>query len=257
MVVLGVLFIVFLLALLQAHERPAWRRRGRLETAPMMVLEDGLLFREDLVPPEERDAHHHETMSTLGHRWMPIAFRDVRSACMTPDGWVLRQHHKGRRLRVLLPPHFLEASKADMIEHFERAWIAWKGSAPPEDAALFEPANNEDVASWFGRCRALGGRAATDYRGAVLPAEAIWRVVESPAARTLARIGAVVALGFELPIGAATESGTGRLRRAGNASVSPLLRSICNAQRRATTEEDVIRWGMRELCTHAKSAYDD
>ncbi|WP_394837346.1 hypothetical protein LVJ94_10605 [Pendulispora rubella] len=251
MTVLGVLFIVFLLGLLQAHERPAWRRRGRLETEPMMVLEDGLLFRADLLPPGDG---HHETMSTHGQRWAVIPFCEVRSARMTPDGWVLR--HQGRR-RVQLPLHLLEGLKTDVLEHFERAWQAWKVAAPPQDAALFEPMAEEDVAAWFGRCRALGGRAASDYRGAVLPAEAIWRVVESAAARPLARIGAVVALGFELPIGGAMESGTGRLRRAGNASVSPQLRAICNAQRRAGTEEDVVRWGMRELCTHTKSAYDD
>ncbi|WP_394847859.1 hypothetical protein LZC95_10395 [Pendulispora brunnea] len=253
MTVLGVLFIVFLLALLQAHERPAWRRRGRLETEPMMVLEDGLLFRADLLPPSE--SHRvNETMSTLGHRWAVIPFRDVRSARMTPDGWVLR--HGGRR-RVQLPPHLLEGLKTDVLEHFDRAWRAWKEAAPPQDAALFEPTAGEDIATWFTRCRALGGRAASDYRGAALPVEAIWRVVESAAARPLARIGAVVALGFELPIGGATESCTGRLRRAGNASVSPHFRTICNAQRRASTEEDVVRWAMRELCTHTKSAYDD
>jgi len=217
----------------------------------MMVLEDGVLLRDDHVAP----AAGERSLVTDGCCWTAIPFSEVSSAAITADGWVLRRWipRPKRRRRVRLPLDPRDGVAARAIADFDRAWRAWQASSPPADAALFEPHGEEAVDTWFARCRGLGGRGASDYRGAALPLDVIWHVVESPSASDRVRIGAVVALGFSLERG---RDGTGRLRRAGSASASPLFRAICDAQHRASTEEDVASWCMTELGAPAKSAYD-
>jgi len=86
MLVLGVMFIVFLLLMREVHERadpangmPPHRRGRKRRTAPaLMVLEDGVLVRADLVAPRDAEPRCTEdSLSMRGHRWVSILFAQI------------------------------------------------------------------------------------------------------------------------------------------------------------------------------------
>jgi hypothetical protein len=136
------------------------------------------------------------------------------------DGGVVLVLAHGRWLALRTPAayerHYPE--REAMIERMRTAWRAAPRRVEDEVAARLLGRRGSRTSEWVRSMRGLL-RAELGYRHGAMPPERLWRVVEDPAAESVARIGAAVALA-----GSLDDGGRERLRTAAESCVEPRLR---------------------------------
>jgi hypothetical protein len=145
------------------------------------------------------------------------------------------------RVKAVKGAQMFDATTMSIVERIQAGIIRHDAttSAGPDPAALVAR-GERTYEEWVRSLRALTGEAG--YRGAAVPSEALWRVIEDPKAEASARAGAALALRESLD-----DPGRARLRVAVEASASPAIRVALGAIAREETEEEELR-GAVEAC---------
>ncbi|APR86508.1 Hypothetical protein A7982_11857 [Minicystis rosea] len=164
-----------------------------------------------------------------------IPHRDIVHANVEGDDLVLKPA-KGKILRFpALRSHAL-FTKEDPSGMRNRIHTAQKArEASPGSEATLPDREGRTVRAWIESLRQLRQSTRTHYREPPLSLDALWRLVEDPAAAPVDRAGAAIALRDHLG-----EDGRARLSRIAAASAEPRLRFALDVARAASPDDEVV-----------------
>ncbi|AKT40136.1 hypothetical protein [Chondromyces crocatus] len=115
-----------------------------------------------------------------------------------PERGLLLTLTSGESIRLLVEAsYWYPFTSVDAVERRIRtAWAAHDASRDLDEAHLTEvlAPRGRDLPAWLDSLRALGSGASAGPRQAAVPADVLWRMLESPTAPPAARAGAAVAL---------------------------------------------------------------
>jgi hypothetical protein len=107
--------------------------------------------------------------------------------------------------------------------------------------AMLQSRKERSVSDWITTLRSIGAGANAAHRVAPVAPERLWRIVEDPSARAIARAAAAVALGAGID-----DEGRARLKAAADATAAPKLRIALQAAA-VSADEEALEEALQEL----------